>query len=70
MKFSSKKSIKKNFNLLLQVLDKSSRNRRTTILTARNNPVPIRNFFKEELKKFNQEDLFYEVEIPLIKEII
>ena len=39
--------IKKNFNLLLQVLDKSSRNRRTAILTARNNPVPIRNFFKE-----------------------
>ena len=30
----------------------------------------LRNFFKEELKKFNQEDLFYEVEIPLIKEII
>ena len=30
----------------------------------------LRNFFMEELKKFNQEDLFYEVEIPLIKEII
>ena len=39
--------IKKNFNLLLQVLDKSSRNRRTAILTARENPIPVENFFKE-----------------------
>lgn len=30
----------------------------------------LRIFFIEELKKFNQEDLFYNVEIPLIKEII
>ena len=30
----------------------------------------LRNFFINELKKFNQEDLFYNVEIPLIKEII
>ena len=30
----------------------------------------LRNYFINELKKFNQEDLFYKVEIPLIKEII
>ena len=30
----------------------------------------LRNFFLNELKKFNQEKLFYNVEIPLIKEII
>ena len=30
----------------------------------------LRNFFMEELKKFDQENLFYNVEIPLIKEII
>ncbi|MDG2101384.1 MAG: DNA polymerase I [Dehalococcoidia bacterium] len=30
----------------------------------------LRNYFMNELKKFNQEDLFYKVEIPLIKEII
>ena len=39
--------IKRNFNLLLQVLGKSSKNRRTAILTARGNPVPIDNFFKK-----------------------
>ena len=30
----------------------------------------LRNFFIEELKKFDQENLFYNVEIPLINEII
>ena len=39
--------IKRNFNLLLQVLGKSSKNRRTAILTARGNHVPINNFFKK-----------------------
>ena len=39
--------IKKNFKLFLQVLNKSRRGRRTAILTARENPVPVKNFFKE-----------------------
>ena len=39
--------IKKNFKLFLQVLNKSRRGRRTAILTARENPVPVENFFKE-----------------------
>tara|TARA_B100000579_G_scaffold167969_1_gene136709 strand:+ start:57595 stop:60357 length:2763 start_codon:yes stop_codon:yes gene_type:complete len=30
----------------------------------------LRNFFIQEIKKYNQESLFYEVEIPLINEII
>ncbi|MEC7838077.1 MAG: DNA polymerase I [Chloroflexota bacterium] len=30
----------------------------------------LRNFFLKELKKYDQESLFYKVEIPLIKEII
>ena len=39
--------IKKNFKLFLQVLNKSRRGRRTAILTARENPIPVENFFKE-----------------------
>ena len=27
----------------------------------------LRNFFMEELKKFDQENLFYNVEIPLLE---
>lgn len=30
----------------------------------------LRNFFIDEIKKYNQESLFYQVEIPLINEII
>ena len=42
------KIIKRNFDLLAQVLDKSSKNRRTAILTARANPKPIQDFFEEK----------------------
>ena len=40
--------IKKNFQLFLQVLNKSRRGRRTAILTARENPVPVKNFLKKQ----------------------
>ena len=41
------KVIRRNFNLFVQVLEKSKRGRRTVILTARANQKPIRDFFKE-----------------------
>ena len=41
------KVIKKNFDLFIQVLNKSRKGRRTVILTARANEIPIRDFFKQ-----------------------
>ena len=40
--------IKKNFQLFLQVLNKSRKGRRTAILTARENPIPVKNFLKKQ----------------------
>jgi len=41
------KVIKKNFDLFIQVLNKSRRGRRTVILTARGAQRPIQTFFKQ-----------------------
>ena len=47
-KLKAPEIIKRNFDLLAQVLDKSSKDRRTAILTARSNAKPIQDFFDEK----------------------